>query len=149
MGVLIEARQSSKRSNPFRPTKKQFWFWFSKINKEIFDSKVKKFRKVTFQKCRFMWAQSSSVQLWSNHNPKRYLYYVDLIMKDSYPSKRLFVEVLAHEMIHAYQYQFHDEMTHGKTFWEWEEKFRKHNLTLSEHIGVISKSGLNAPKTLA
>ncbi len=95
-----------------------------------------------------MWAESSSVELWSNHNPKRRIYYVDLTMKDSYPNEKIFVEILCHEMIHAYQYEKHDEMTHGQTFWEWKDKLAEHDITLSEHIGAISKSGKNGQKTL-
>jgi hypothetical protein len=148
MALITDIRQTSRRSNPFKPTKKEFWIWFKKLNNEIFEGKIKKFRKVTFKKCRYMWAESQSVQLWSNHTPKRPIYYIDLIMKDSYPSKKQFIEILAHELIHAYQYQHHDEMTHGQTFWEWKEVLAKHDINLTEYTGSYSVSGEYGNKTL-
>lgn len=96
-----------------------------------------------------MWAQSSSVQLWSNHVPKKPLYYVDLTIKDSYPNEKRFVEIVAHEMVHAYQYQFYDEMTHGQTFWEWKEMLAAHDINLCDSYGpALSKSGTTGRKTL-
>lgn len=137
----MDIRIAGRQSNPYKPSKTDFELWFKKLNQEIFNNKIKKFRKVEFRKCRYMWAESQSVQLWSNHTPKRIIYYIDLVMKDSYPSKKRFIEVLAHEMVHAAQYFEYGEMTHGKTFWEWKDILNKFGIKLSDSIGSYSVSG--------
>lgn len=54
-----------------------------------------------------------------------------LVMNDIFPSKNLFLNVLAHEMIHACQYQQGQIVNHGKAFWEWRKKFRYNGLSLA------------------
>lgn len=143
---MAEIRQLSRQSNPYHPTKKELWEWFRKINKEVFNGKIKKFRKVKFLKSRYMWAMSRGVNVPSKRG---YCYHVDLYMKDSYPSKKKFIEVLAHEMVHAYQYLYEvNSMTHGNTFWAWKEPLAHFNITLSDTIGAVSASGVNGRKTL-
>lgn len=53
-----------------------------------------------------------------------------IIVNDRWPSRKFFVEVLAHEMIHQYQCDHQNRMDHGKTFWAWKETFEKYNLRL-------------------
>lgn len=149
MALLTDIRVASRQSNPFKPTKKEFIEWFNKLNKEVFNGQLNHFRTVTFKKCRYQWAESSGVEIMTKHNPPRISYRVDLIIKNSYPSKKRFIEVIAHEMVHLYQYQFEHVMTHGKTFFEWKEKLSNFGINLSENIGAISVSGKYGRKTIA
>lgn len=53
-----------------------------------------------------------------------------IILNDRFPSRKFFIEVLAHEMIHQYQCEFQNRMDHGQTFWAWKDKFGRHKLRL-------------------
>jgi hypothetical protein len=53
-----------------------------------------------------------------------------IVLNTSFPSRKFFVEVLAHEMIHQYQCEHLNRMDHGRTFWEWKPKFERYNLKL-------------------
>jgi len=53
-----------------------------------------------------------------------------IILNDTFPNRKFFLEVLAHEMIHQYQCEFQNRMDHGQTFWAWKNKLEKYNLRL-------------------
>ncbi len=147
MRLMVEVRKLSRAKEPFKPTKKKLWYWFNKINAEVFEGKLKKFRKVQFLKCRTMWAISYGVQIWSKTKKKQYLH-TDLIIKDSFRTEKQFVDVLAHEMVHHWQWS-HSEagMTHGQTFWMWKEALEKHNIILTENINGLARNRKHLPVT--
>lgn len=53
-----------------------------------------------------------------------------IILSDSFPHRKLFLEVLVHEMIHQYQCEHLNRMDHGQTFWYWKSKLNRYNLDL-------------------
>ena len=56
-------------------------------------------------------------------------------ISDNCFDKKLFLTVLVHEMVHAYEHQELNKMSHGKTFYEWAPKIKSRaNLKLSEYI---------------
>lgn len=58
-----------------------------------------------------------------------------IAVNNSFRSKRHFIEVLAHEMVHQYQVEFQNRIDHGKTFWAWREKFERYNMKLRISYG--------------
>lgn len=49
--------------------------------------------------------------------------------------RKQFVTVLAHEMVHQYEWVYHRRMSHGQNFYEWAPLIKRElNLTLSEYI---------------
>lgn len=53
-----------------------------------------------------------------------------IVMHTKFKSRRQFIEVLAHEMVHQYQCEFLNKLDHGKTFWAWKDKFAAYNIKL-------------------
>jgi predicted SprT family Zn-dependent metalloprotease len=53
-----------------------------------------------------------------------------LSMDKIFYNEKVFVEILAHEMIHLFQYQFHEPLGHGPSFWLWRDNFKLKGLTL-------------------
>ena len=51
-------------------------------------------------------------------------------MSKVYKCEKLFVEVLAHEMIHHFQNLNDEPLGHGPTFWAWRDNFKLRGLTL-------------------
>jgi hypothetical protein len=79
---------------------------------------------------------------WRRKTLAYYTYFIDtenprykkhiLCMNKRYKSKRFFVEVLAHELVHHYQF-YHDEpMGHGPSFTCWRDLFNKKGLSLAK-----------------
>ena len=48
-----------------------------------------------------------------------------------FPSMRLFVYTLAHEMVHQWEWLVYEEMTHGKKFFQWRGELNKYGITLT------------------
>ena len=49
--------------------------------------------------------------------------------------KKMFLTVLAHEMVHAYEHQELNKMSHGKTFYDWEGRIKRNvGLPLNEYV---------------
>jgi hypothetical protein len=59
-----------------------------------------------------------------------------LSMTNRFPNKKIFIEVLAHEMVHLFQFLHasppfsYRSVSHGKTFHAWKSTFEKHGLRL-------------------
>lgn len=93
--------------------------WFNILNREVFDNSLPPVDQIDIR--------------WRR---KAYAYYaydetgVELHMNKKYKSKQFFVEVLAHEMVHHYQYMNGERMGHGPSFTKWRGKFRKKGLNL-------------------
>lgn len=92
-------------------------YWFSIINDEIFGNKLAPVA-LCVRRLRGMWGFFEDEENY-------------LAVNETFPSKNLFLNVLAHEMVHAYQYQQGLAVNHGKTFWEWRKKFKSNGLTLA------------------
>lgn len=52
-----------------------------------------------------------------------------------FPSKATFLNVLAHELIHAYQGQHNEPLGHGPSFKRWQKKFKQNGLVLAVGYG--------------
>ena len=53
-----------------------------------------------------------------------------------YRSKKMFVEVLAHEMVHHYQALHNEPVGHGPSFYRWRDKLNKKGL---QHVRVYKE----------
>jgi len=127
----------------FKPTLNQTKYWFRIINKEIFDSKLKRPRITVSQKKQVM---GQCVAKWDSriigrkgewdqkkipyHNPTiNYL----IEMHHRFDTWRDYIETLAHEMIHLYQMTVIKDPTanHNDSFYQWKNRFKKFGLNLS------------------
>ena len=103
------------KAHKFYPTEDACHVWFSIINDEIFDNKL-------------------SPVSFSIYGLKGIWGYYDsgvVSLNVQYPSKNLFLNILAHELIHAYQDQQGLSINHGKSFWGWRKKFFRNGLSLA------------------
>ena len=105
-------------AHKFHPSLAGCDFWFSIINDEVFCNKLNPIN-FDIRRLRGVWG-----------------YYDDetgiITLSNVFTSKELFLNVLAHEMVHVYQHQQGMDLSHGDTFWEWREKFKRNGLVLAE-----------------
>jgi hypothetical protein len=58
---------------------------------------------------------------------------IKLTIQPRFESRRLFLMVLVHEMVHAWDHFHHSHMTHGEQFFKWQKRImRTTNLELKE-----------------
>lgn len=56
---------------------------------------------------------------------------VTIRLNKSFLSKRLFINTMAHEMVHQWEWLTYENMTHGPRFFVWRNELEKYNITLS------------------
>jgi len=98
--------------------------WFNILNRELFNQALPPVDEIDIR-----WRRKAHA--WYDYD-ERYpgTGTTRLLMSKRYKSKKFFVEVLAHEMVHHYQYIYNEEMGHGSSFYKWRDKFNKKGLNL-------------------
>lgn len=61
---------------------------------------------------------------------------VRMKINKSFLSKRLFINTMAHEMVHQWEWLTNENMTHGPQFFLWREQLAKYNITLSRSYRI-------------
>lgn len=118
---------------PFRVTNDTVKYWFRIINHVVWQDKLPMFNTIQIRPFVRNWAMC--IEDSDNPNQTKYRLAIDI----EFPSFQIFLNVLAHEMVHLYQFTQKDETEHhGDTFWEWEYILKSHGLTLAETYGPDS-----------
>jgi hypothetical protein len=113
---------------PFKPTQLQIIRAYGMINQCIFGNAL--IRPVL--KTRYMndaYGMCYAI-LCDGKEPKIKPYCQRIVLTPRFESKKHFIEVLAHEMVHQYQAEMQNRMDHGRTFWAWREKFARFGIRL-------------------
>lgn len=98
--------------------------WFKILNRELFDNSLPQVHEIDIR-----WRRGAHA--WYDYDEKKPGTGTSrLLMNKRYKSKQFFVEVLAHEMVHHYQYIYNEDVGHGSSFLKWRDKFNKKGLNL-------------------
>lgn len=117
---------STKEHYEYETTIEDCQKWFNILNRELFNESLPPVDEIDIRWRRRAYA-------WYDYDESKPGYgTARLLMNKRYKSKQFFVEVLAHEMIHHYQYIYNEEMGHGSSFMKWRDKFNKKGLSLSK-----------------
>jgi predicted metal-dependent hydrolase len=114
--------------SPFRVTNDAVKYWFRILNHEIWQGQLPMFNTIQIRPFVKNWAMC----IEDTDTPQtKYRLAIDI----EFPSFELFVNVLAHEMIHLHQFINHEDDEHDDSFWKWESKFASHGLKLEQVYG--------------
>lgn len=117
---------TSNENTTYETTLEDCQRWFRILNKEIFDSKLPPVDEIDIR-----WRRKTYAFYYYEMDTKDPNFMVcKLCMNKRYKNKKFFVEVLAHEMVHHYQFMFDEPVSHGPTFTAWCDKFNKKGLKL-------------------
>jgi hypothetical protein len=97
--------------------------WFNILNRELFNNTLPPVNEIDIR-----WRRGAYA--YYDYDEKKQNGICKLLMNKRYKSKKFFVEVLSHEMVHHYQYINNEEMGHGSSFMKWRDKFNKKGLNL-------------------
>lgn len=115
---------SSKEHYEYETTVEDCHMWFNVLNRELFDNSLPRIDEVDIR-----WRRKAHA--WYDYDANRPGEgTARLLMNKRYKSKQFFIEVLAHEMVHHYQYIYNEEMGHGSSFFKWRDKFNQKGLNL-------------------
>lgn len=98
--------------------------WFRILNRDLFNNTLPPVDKIDIR-----WRRTAHA--WYDYDEsKPGTGSTKLLLSKRYRSKQFFVEVLAHEMVHHYQYVYNETVGHGLSFMKWRDKFNKKGLNL-------------------
>lgn len=153
---LIE-KENIDYEQTYTPTKKDVRKWFSTINAHVFRGRLyATFGRIEIRRRHGVWAEYSG---WidSRRNASARCQVLEerpafrcrpsilgkkvticgmLSMTNRFPNKQVFIEVLAHEMVHLHQFLYatppfsYRSVSHGQSFHAWKSTFEKHGLRL-------------------
>lgn len=112
--------------DPFTPTIEDCEVWFRYLNRKIFGNKCGPFHSINIRSMKDCWGIAEAEWDDVTNKPKT----ITLVMSNWFPTKSLFVTILAHEMIHNYQWKHDGEIGHGKTFYVWRDRLADFGLIL-------------------
>jgi len=116
----------SDDTTPYHTTPQDCMTWFRIINREVFGGNLAPLNEIDIRWRRGAYAYYES---WIDTKDPNYRY-SKLCMNKRYKSKKFFVEVLAHELVHHYQFYSEKKIDHGETFTAWTDTFNKKGLRL-------------------
>lgn len=118
--MLKELSYDDKR---YCPTESDIKIWFNILNEQVFDNKLKPLSRMYVKRYR-------NVHAFFHYWPKDENQEPEITMHTTFENKKLFVEILAHEMIHYFQYSYDEPLGHGPTFWAWRDNLNLKGLEL-------------------
>jgi hypothetical protein len=118
--------------DPYLATHRKVTYWFNILNKEIFGNKLTRPKGVFIRERLQLKTQRLYAQCCGYYDPKDQYPIVDLQLSDKFRHVQHFISVLAHEMIHMFQWEYEGSMNHGKKsfFKPWKDKFAKFGIKL-------------------
>ena len=106
----------------FRPTISDCREIWRNINRNVFNNELKMpsfrlvYTKAFWGECQGVLEDQAQVKMKINK---------------SFLSKRLFINTMAHEMVHQWEWLVNENMTHGPQFFLWRDQLANYNITLS------------------
>ena len=101
--------------------------YFKMLNLGIFDNKLSSFNQIEIKELKYSKCMGQVIQFeWKRKGTKLY----KLEMDRQYDTKKDFLETLAHEMVHLYQFLTNDTGNHNKLFYSFAPKLKYIGLKL-------------------
>lgn len=119
-------KETLNHKGPYLTNRRAIDLWFRYINRAVFNNELPDFDKIIIKK----WLKQAMGQVcaYPDKDPKRF----ELEMLRKYNTKKDFIETLAHEMIHLYQFALKkDTGNHNRIFYSFRPRFKFIGLGLS------------------
>lgn len=130
LSYFIREAERQGRKTPIVVTKEQVETIYTSINNAVFGG-VLQMPKIIVRdyKKRQIWGECEGWQKGHRWGPP----YTKVIrIQKHFPNLKTLIRVIAHEMVHQHEWEFHNIMTHGNTtFFAWSEKLQSKGIRLS------------------
>jgi len=111
----------------FRPTIHDCREVFRNINNQVFNGELK------MPNFRLVYSKDYWGMCVGNLDDNRTC---TIYMNKSFLSKRLFIDTLAHEMVHQWEWLVNENMTHGPAFFLWKRHLAEFNIHLARKYRI-------------
>ncbi len=104
--------------------------WWSKLNAAVFYGRLHRPDAIRVDKLRGAWGACEGIV-----NDKTHARRINITINETFATKKMFLDTLVHEMVHAWEHQHHTSMGHAKRFWIWKNRIKRTvGLDLSSEI---------------
>jgi hypothetical protein len=131
-----EPKISKQKLLLYRPTRKEVRELYNLINEEIFNNQLPKAKLEIRSHCRGYWGFCEANDFSLRAKTSRCI----IRISDRWYSKQWLITILAHEMVHQYQWDIYSKervkegkdplMSHGPSFFVFKEKMKEHGIEL-------------------
>ena len=108
-----------KLKDKYKTTYKDIKKYFNYLNEGIFNSKLIRFNEIEIKNLK---KEKCIGQVVTFEDDKKGTVVYRLEMDNYYDTKRDFLDTLAHEMVHLYQFMIRDTGQHNKLFYSFKSK---------------------------
>ena len=112
----------------FFPTKHLITRWFNIFNQEIFRDEIYPFHEIEIKQKKGCHAEHIPFEEYDGK------IYAVLSISDRFINKNEFLYVLAHEMVHQWQWMHLYRSDHGESFWKWKSRLAKFEIPLGVSV---------------
>ena len=132
-----------QRRKQFRPTDEDITYAYRILNRHVFDNQLRR-PEIVQHRVRKIWGCCHWLDLQPSGS------YCKIELSDKWFCQQWFLNTLAHEMVHQYQYDVYRwehlktfgrdinmfSEAHGPSFFMWKERFAHYGLTLKTSYGM-------------
>ena len=123
-------QEHADAEDTFFPSKRDFLYWFTFINSAVFegclkrpDLEIARLRGMIGQAVGDIETGKTLIRLKDRFTDKK-------TRTITASSKQMFINTVAHEMVHCLEFQIHGTMKHGEFYKIWKKKFKEMDITL-------------------
>jgi len=123
---LLRLVKESK-PGPYEPSIGEVVFWYDNFNELIFENELPKLTGIQFCKSKEYWAETFCRRYMDNKLR------AEIKLSYNFKSFKDFLEIMAHEMVHIWEFENFSVMGHGERFFSWAPKLKRYGLDISEY----------------
>lgn len=118
-----------KESQPikYEPSIGDVIFWYDNLNEILFKNELPNLTGVQFCHTKGFWAEAFCERYKKSKKLR-----AEIKFSYHFESFKDFLEVMAHEMVHIWEFDNFSVMGHGERFFSWEPELRKLGLNISQ-----------------
>lgn len=131
LSVLMRNAERFDRTEKFVATQEHAEIVWQALNHAVFGGVLQKPEKIIIQN-RQKWDFWGECEGWQRGSRWGEHYTKSIRLQKIYSDPKKFIDVMAHEMVHQYEWEKLGVMTHGKkTFFVWKDKLAEKGIPLS------------------
>lgn len=126
LSKLVRQAENLGYRNPIRANHRMVAQIYDSINRAVFGSVLQRPRFI-IHPYTDMWGECHGARRRRGHGDP----YVRAIrVNRDWPNMKKLIAVIAHEMIHQWEWEKYGTMSHGATFWSWQDRLANRGLKL-------------------
>ena len=128
--VLVRQAEKHESQQQFIATNEHAHMVWHALNHAVFGGVLEFPDKIVVQN-RKKWDFWGECEGWQRVHRRGEHYTKVIRIRKTLPSAKKFIEIMAHEMVHQYEWERQGIMTHGKNFFAWKDKLAEKGIPLS------------------